>query len=546
MDTVMDETAHLVPHLERVLRRIESLETPVAQVWGWPGSGKSALLRAFLERQGRRAVGLPLASFAGEAELAVAIESARAAGARWLVAAGGGLDRIAEAALRIDPGQTLLFAGERRWTAPGGLAMSFVPPQELRLGPGEVATLWYLLTGDTPAPDASRRLSEVADGWYRPLRLALESTGGLGLEGVDAEALLELAPVRFFLRHEVLDTFSEEERDLLIAEPESGDGWRLIQSCGLWVEGGDRDRLPALLAAFLERERLRRQPAGHPASTASGERAIRHEPREAPPAPAPDAPSPTYILGLLGSPIARLRQPDGQEVDLDCRLRRSFQVLAYLASSPGLEANREELIEAVWPTEGERTIERNFHPTLSHLRRALEAGQRGGEVSPLLFRKGVYRLNPEIHWEIDALELVRRADEGKARLARGEIGPAAEVWKSAWSLYRGSFLQGHYEGWVAERRERYQRLYLEMLRDVGDLYLKLARPDDAMDAYRTVLLEDPLNERVHVAVMRLYASQGRRDLVRRQYDRLCKLLHEELGVEPMPETTREYHHLMET
>ena len=43
-----------------------------------------------------------------------------------------------------------------------------------------------------------------------------------------------------------------------------------------------------------------------------------------------------------------------------------------------------------------------------------------------------------------------------------------------------------------------------------------------MDAYRTVLVEDPLQERIHLAVMRLYAAQGRRDLVRRQYDNLCR------------------------
>ena len=91
----------------------------------------------------------------------------------------------------------------------------------------------------------------------------------------------------------------------------------------------------------------------------------------------------------------------------------------------------------------------------------------------------------------------------------------------------------------------YQRLYLELLRDLGDLYLRLAKPEQALDAYRSVLLEDPLQERVHLSVMRIYANQGRRDLVRRQYDRLCVLLLEELGVEPMPETTREYHRLME-
>ena len=62
---------------------------------------------------------------------------------------------------------------------------------------------------------------------------------------------------------------------------------------------------------------------------------------------------------------------------------------------------------------------------------------------------------------------------------------------------------------------------------------------------RTVLMEDPLNERVHLAVMRLYAEQGRRDLVRRQYDKLCAILLDELGVPPMPDTTQGYHQLME-
>ena len=44
--------------------------------------------------------------------------------------------------------------------------------------------------------------------------------------------------------------------------------------------------------------------------------------------------------------------------------------------------------------------------------------------------------------------------------------------------------------------------------------------------------------------MRLYAARGRRDLVRRQYERLSLLLRTELGIEPLPETAEEYHRLM--
>jgi DNA-binding SARP family transcriptional activator len=47
-----------------------------------------------------------------------------------------------------------------------------------------------------------------------------------------------------------------------------------------------------------------------------------------------------------------------------------------------------------------------------------------------------------------------------------------------------------------------------------------------------------------VALMQAYGREGRRDLVRRQYERLARLLREELGVEPEASTTLEYHALM--
>lgn len=524
----------LLPHQERLLCRIAALETPLVQVWGWPGSGKSALLATFCERQGAGARGLSQGELSDREALREIV--AGAPEVRWFVVSGGVRESLAEVARWLRPGQRLVFASERRWEREG-LPLSIVAPQELLLTPSEIGTLWLLLAGEAPAQEAAESLWTATDGWHQPIRLALEATGGTGLENADAEDLLEISAIRSFLRHEVLDPLGEEGRCLLEDLPaerpaKTGvQGWCVLDAHGLWVEGEERDRLPTLLGAFLERERFRRRetPARSKALSSARLEGV-----------------PRYKLGFLGSPVANRRDPDGTEIDLDCRLRRSLQVLAYLASSPGMEAGREELMEAIWPTEGERTIDRNFHPTLSHLRRALEAGFRQREQTvPLLFRRGVYRLNPDFVWEVDALELDLRLDEGKARLERGEPAAAAEAWERGWRLYRGAFLQGHYEAWVSERRDRYQRHYLELLRELGDVYLRLELPEKAMDAYRSVLLEDPLYERVHVALMRLYASQGRRDLVRRQYDRLCTLLLEEVGVQPQPQTTRDYHRLME-
>lgn len=535
----MTETSHLLPQVERLLGRLEALETPLVQVWGWPGSGKSPLLSAFLERQGRAASGLSLGEIADDRHLREAVETAHADGVRWLVVAGDPGDRIAQAARWLRPGQRLLFAGERRWRDPA-LAVSLLGPQELLLRTAEVATLWELLVGTAPSAQTARRLQEASDGWYRPLRLAIEATGGAGLEAATPELLLEIPPVRFFLRHEVMDGFTVEEAERLLALPLERPGsddakarttWELLESRGLWAEGSQRDRMPRLLAAGLERERQRREARGGKGRTAAAAPVWSSDQRT------------VFTLCLLGSPAAKRRGPEG-ETEVECRLRRSFQILAYLASSPGLEAAREELIEAIWPTDGEQTIDRNFHPTLSHLRRALEGGRSKDAPPALLFRSGVYRLNPEFDWEVDVLDLTRRVEEGKSRQERGDLPGAAEIWRGAWSLYRGSFLQGHYEAWVTARREVYQKTYLEMLRELGDLYHRLGRSEEAVDAYRSILVEDPLQERVHVSLMQLYAEQGRRDMVRRQYDRLCGMLLDELGVSPMPATTREYHRLM--
>lgn len=536
------EAVHLFPQIDRLLRRIEASESPLVQLWGWPGSGKMAVLEALLAQHGKRAVALPLATVASEETLREALEAAHEVGVRWLVATGGPAgERLAEAERWLRPGQRLVFATDRR-RSPGTVPRDIVAPQDLLLDTGELISLWHLLTGQDLAPETVRSLCEATDGWYRPLRLALEATGGAGLEEAGPEEVLEIPAVRLFLRHEVLDAFSPEEKDLLLEAPEErpavggeGEGaWRLFDERGLWVEGPECDRLPHLLAAALGRERKRRRPARSRA-VAAPQPAVAVETVRA-------GDRPVYVLGLLGSPIARQRGEEGER-ELDCKLRRSFQVLAFLASSPGLQAGREELIEAVWPTEGERTIERNFHPTLSHLRRALEGGRKD-RPAPLLFRSGVYRLNPEVTWEIDVIEFSRLAEEGRERAGRGELEAAADAWRRAWRLYRGPFLQGHYEGWVTAHRENYQRLYLDLLSKLGDLYVRLEKSEEAMDAYRTVLVEDPLQERIHLAVMRLYAAQGRRDLVRRQYDKLCSLLLDELRVAPLPQTTRDYHRLM--
>jgi DNA-binding SARP family transcriptional activator len=250
-----------------------------------------------------------------------------------------------------------------------------------------------------------------------------------------------------------------------------------------------------------------------------------------------------YAVELLGKPSLRLRRPGGRSLELRFPLRRAFQVFAYLASSPGFEATRDELVEAVWCDEDEAAVAKNLHPTLSYVRRTLE-GDGETAVPPVVLRRGVYRLNPRLAWNVDVVELARRAEEGRRRLGEGQPEQALSLWQGAWALYRGPFLAGWEAPWIAARRDRFAALHLDLLSSLGEVCERFDRLTEAMDAYRAALIEDPLQERVHLALMRIYARQGRRDLVRRQYERLTALLREDLGVEPLTETTDAYQRLM--
>ncbi len=248
---------------------------------------------------------------------------------------------------------------------------------------------------------------------------------------------------------------------------------------------------------------------------------------------------------LFGSPVARRQADAGRgagEVEIVWRLRRAFQVVAYLAMKPGRRAPKDELIDAVWPEAGAGAVSRNFHPTLSDARRSLAAGL-GDPRSTLVLRQGVYVLAPEIECRSDVEDFRRFAASGRELLAAGDDEAAAAIWQRAWELYRGPFLAGHDLPWVASLRERLRGEYLEVLRRLGDLRAVRAELTGALDAYRTVLLEEPYEEHVHQRVMELYGRQGRRDLVQRQYVRLQEHL-QELGVEPLEGTRELYHRLM--
>lgn len=257
------------------------------------------------------------------------------------------------------------------------------------------------------------------------------------------------------------------------------------------------------------------------------------------PSPAPSRPG--FVVELLGVPRAARIAEDGSRHEIVIRLRRAWRALALLALAPGQRVGREELMRTLWPDAGAARVRRNLPPTIYALRRSL--GTVGG-WTPIAAEGNLYALSPRLEWRVDALDFDHALERGRSAEDAGRVEAAAEWWERALALARGPFLAGDDDPWIEELRERFGRRRLELLRFLGDLHLRQGALERALDAYRLSLAEEPLQEELHRVLLRIYALQGRRDLVRRHFDRFSRLLADDLGVEPGLEITLEYHRLM--
>jgi DNA-binding SARP family transcriptional activator len=106
------------------------------------------------------------------------------------------------------------------------------------------------------------------------------------------------------------------------------------------------------------------------------------------------------------------------------------------------------------------------------------------------------------------------------------------------ALYCGDYLPNDvYEDWTIELCERQRSAYERLL-------LACQRASEQAIEVAEHLRVDPALEAAHRALVRYYAAAGWRDRAVQQYRHCALALKHKLGIEPAPETTRLYHHIL--
>jgi peptide/nickel transport system substrate-binding protein len=237
-------------------------------------------------------------------------------------------------------------------------------------------------------------------------------------------------------------------------------------------------------------------------------------------------------------------ETDGASVD-EAQLggRQGRLLFAYLVAERSRQVPREELADAIWGESPPATWDKALTVVASKLRAALtDVGVDGGAALTSAF--GCYRLDlPEGTW----VDLFAAADDARAAedaLAQGELDRARKAAEASESLSRRPFLPGEDGAWVEQRRRELADIRERALSVLADACLYSGAAREAAKWAEALIALSPFRESGYRRLMEAHAAAGNRAEALQVYERCRRLLADELGAYPSPETESVYRQLL--
>lgn len=255
-----------------------------------------------------------------------------------------------------------------------------------------------------------------------------------------------------------------------------------------------------------------------------------------------------------------------------------FQLLITLRRK---RPHKEQIVDILWPNLDPETGDRDFRVALNALQNALEPDRTPRTPSQYIIRSELnYSLNLDEIWlDVDEFEkqlaLANQGVDSGSRLSEvrntnfggfaksksaDEQEPSVEFietragvvstgstdantiahLQSAIALYHGEYLpERRYDDWTTAERERLHTLALSAMTRLAEILLP-TNPLETLRLTRRVLELDPLWENAYRIEMQAHLVTGNRPMAIRVYEQCKKVMMEEFGLEPLPETRQIY------
>ena len=232
--------------------------------------------------------------------------------------------------------------------------------------------------------------------------------------------------------------------------------------------------------------------------------------------------------------------------ELTITKRKALALLVYLVTEADHPHPREALLGLLWPERSTAAAQNNLRVTCSQLQKSLEKAQ--ADAPPYLISNRLdLQFNPLSRYELDVTLFRNLIEACRTHAHPGQPEDCAECaarLAQAVKQVRGPFLDGFslpdcpaFDEWLFFQRERLHRQITAALEQLADFHERAGNEAEAETYVRRLLELDPLREQAHLQLMRLLAGVGQRSAALAQFEICRRLLADELGVAPAPETT---------
>lgn len=206
-------------------------------------------------------------------------------------------------------------------------------------------------------------------------------------------------------------------------------------------------------------------------------------------------------------------------------LPKTLPLWAYLLLHRKQALKRDRLAFTFWPDASEEGARTNLRRHLHDLRRALPAPPP--DAPWLLAEAEAVQWNPDAPYWLDVAEFER-------------LSAAPEDLAAAVALYTEDLLPEIYDDWIFFERERLRNLLFAGLERLIAHYQARGDFKRAIGCAGQILRHDSLREETVRLLMALHHQAGDRNAALQEYRRLERVLRDELGAAPLPETQATY------
>lgn len=214
--------------------------------------------------------------------------------------------------------------------------------------------------------------------------------------------------------------------------------------------------------------------------------------------------------------------------------RQGRLIFAMLGWNHGTPVPRDEIAEALWPSDPPGSWEATLSAVVSNLRKGLS------DDLSIEHAVGCYQLGAPADLWVDVEAAYGAVHEAEGAIRAGNLDTVYAWSGVATTITRRPFLAGEHGAWIEARRRELAALRIRALEAAIEFCVWNGEWGPAT-RYTEALLEiDPLREASYRRLMSAAAASGDRAAAARAYERCRTVLAEELGVLPHPETEALY------